>query len=105
LQMGETNTTCTTCRSECCAIAYKPHAKCQSCMVAGLKMSDNTLCFQLIYLTAFMEPVWPWSWSYGSWIYNYLCNQCISPLVVSLNPAHCEVYSIQHYVMKFVIDL
>jgi hypothetical protein len=21
-----------------------------------------------------------WSWSHGSWIYNYLCNQCISPL-------------------------
>jgi len=21
-----------------------------------------------------------WSWSYGSWIYNYLCNQWISPL-------------------------
>jgi len=21
-----------------------------------------------------------WSWSYGSWIYNYLCNQCESPL-------------------------
>jgi len=21
-----------------------------------------------------------WSWSYGSWIYNYLCNQCLSPL-------------------------
>jgi len=20
------------------------------------------------------------SWSYGSWIYHYLCNQCISPL-------------------------
>jgi len=20
------------------------------------------------------------SWSYGSWIYNYLCNQCLSPL-------------------------
>jgi len=18
-------------------------------------------------------------WSYGSWIYNYLCNQCLSP--------------------------
>jgi hypothetical protein len=18
-----------------------------------------------------------WSWSYGSWIYNYLCNQCL----------------------------
>ena len=20
-----------------------------------------------------------WSWSYDSWLYNYLCNQCISP--------------------------
>jgi hypothetical protein len=23
-----------------------------------------------------------WSQSYGSWIYNYLCNQCISPLTL-----------------------
>jgi len=21
-----------------------------------------------------------WWWSYGSWIYNYLCNQCLWPL-------------------------
>jgi len=21
-----------------------------------------------------------WSWSYGSWIYNYLCNRCLSQL-------------------------
>jgi hypothetical protein len=21
-----------------------------------------------------------WPWLYGSWIYNYLCNQCLSPL-------------------------
>ena len=21
-----------------------------------------------------------WSWFYGSWIYNYLCNQCLTPL-------------------------
>jgi len=21
-----------------------------------------------------------WSWSYGSWIYNYMCNLYISPL-------------------------
>jgi len=21
-----------------------------------------------------------WSWSYGSWIYNYMCTQCLSPL-------------------------
>ena len=23
-----------------------------------------------------------WSWSYGSWIYNYLFNQCLSPLTL-----------------------
>ena len=23
-----------------------------------------------------------WSWSYGSWIYNNLCNQCLSPLTL-----------------------
>jgi hypothetical protein len=25
-------------------------------------------------------PVSPWSWSYGYWIYNFICNQCLSPL-------------------------
>ena len=28
----------------------------------------------------FRGPSWPWS--YGSWIYNYLCNQCLSPLTL-----------------------
>jgi hypothetical protein len=23
-----------------------------------------------------------WQWSYGSWIYNYLCNQCLSTLML-----------------------
>ena len=23
-----------------------------------------------------------WPWSYDSWIYNYLCNQCVSPLTL-----------------------
>ena len=32
-----------------------------------------------------------------------LCNQRLSPL--KLNPVHGEVYSIQHYVIKFVSDL
>ena len=31
-------------------------------------------------LTTHEEPAW--SWSYGSWIYNYLCNQCLSPLTL-----------------------
>ena len=30
-----------------------------------------------------MSEEWPsWSWSYGSWIYNYLHNQCLSPLTL-----------------------
>ena len=24
----------------------------------------------------------PWSWSYGTWIFNYLYNQCLSPLML-----------------------
>jgi hypothetical protein len=37
--------------------------------------------FKIKYFTVCVEgPSWPWS--YGSWIYNYLCNQCLSPLVL-----------------------
>ena len=25
---------------------------------------------------------WSWLWSYGSWIYHCLCNQCLSPLTL-----------------------
>jgi hypothetical protein len=48
-----------------------------------------------------------WSSSYGSWIYNYLCNQCISPvkLRVRIPFSSGEVYSIQYHVIKFVSDL
>ena len=43
------------------------------------------------------------SWSYGSWIYNYLMQSVpITTKAVSSNPTHGEV--IQHYVIKFVID-
>ena len=30
-------------------------------------------------IIVFISP-WGLSWSYGSWIYNYTCNQCLSPL-------------------------
>jgi hypothetical protein len=39
-----------------------------------------------------------WPWSYGSWIYNYLCNQCLSMRILIRA-------SVQHYVIKFVSDL
>ena len=38
-----------------------------------------------------------WSWSYGSWIYNYICNQCISPLTLWVRislMASCTRYNI-----------
>ena len=35
-------------------------------------LGDNTKCIE--------GPSWPWS--YGSWIYNYLCNHCLSPLIL-----------------------
>jgi hypothetical protein len=41
----------------------------------------------------------PWSWSCGSYIYYYLCNRCISPLKLTSDPAQCEMYAIQHYVI------
>ena len=40
----------------------------------------------IVYLFVLMFSIWcegpSWSWTYGSWIYNYLCNQCLSPLML-----------------------
>jgi hypothetical protein len=39
--------------------------------------------FTWIYITptpTILGSSWPWS--YGSWIYNYLCTQCLSPLML-----------------------
>jgi len=46
-----------------------------------------------------LGPSWPWS--YGSWIYNYLCNQSLSPWKLRVRTSG-EVYSIRHHVIKFV---
>jgi len=40
-----------------------------------------------------------WPWSYGSWIYNYLCNQYISPLTLWVR------IQLRRYMIKFVRDL
>ena len=48
-----------------------------------------------------------WPWSYGSWIYNYLCNWCLLPLI-SLWCCNFESSSgrgVQHYVIKVVCNL
>ena len=43
----------------------------------------------------YQGPSWPWS--YGSWIYNYLCNLCLSPLKLWAWISHmavCTPYNI-----------
>jgi hypothetical protein len=47
--------------------------------------------FVLLRFTASNNPVAVfkislhfWPWSYGSWIYNYLCNQSLSPLMLEV---------------------
>jgi len=48
-----------------------------------------------------------WSWSYGSWIYNYLCNLCPSPLKVRVRIpfiAICTRYNIMWYNMSVTCD-
>jgi hypothetical protein len=47
-----------------------------------------------------------WSWSHGSWTYNYLLQSVpITTKVLGSNTTHGEMYSIQQYVIKFVSDL
>jgi hypothetical protein len=44
-----------------------------------------------------------WSWSYGSWLYNYLCNQYLSPLTLWVQIPLSR--GVQRYVIKFVSDM
>ena len=39
----------------------------------------NMLKLHQVYIYILQRSTW--LWSYGSWIYNYLCNQCLSPLM------------------------
>ena len=46
-----------------------------------------------------------WSWSHGSWIYNYLCNQCLSPLKLWVRIpfiARCTRYNIMWNVCRWL---
>ena len=57
--------------------------------------------FLLIFISKYQGP--SWSWSYGSWIYNYIYMSSVpfTTNVVTSNPTQ----AIQHYVIKFVSDL
>ena len=54
------------------------------------------LCFCLFFLFFYFVSGPLWSGSYGSWIYNYLYNQCLSPIklcVRTLFMARCTRYN------------
>jgi len=40
----------------------------------------SSFTLSMTFITVSRGPSWPWS--YGSWIYNCLCNQCPSPLML-----------------------
>jgi len=42
--------------------------------------SINPSVFGLVY--GCLYSLSSWLWSYGSWIYNYLCNRCLSSLML-----------------------
>ena len=45
----------------------------------------RTVCIMLCFLFCLSSSCGlgtSWPWLYGSWIYNYLCNQCLSPLML-----------------------
>jgi hypothetical protein len=48
--------------------------------LVGCPMYFECTLFRNVFLITFQGPSWPWS--YGSWIYNYLCNRCLSPLML-----------------------
>jgi len=60
---------------------------------------DRDLLGTFKVLIVFSKDIQEPSWSYGSWIYNYLCNQCISPLTLWV------LIQLRWYVMKVVSDL
>jgi hypothetical protein len=44
-----------------------------------MNLFNNVVCMQLS-VTLSKGP--SWLWSYGTWIYNYICNQCLLPLML-----------------------
>ena len=64
----------------------------QSNIVIGIRDTNLTIYIRGINLITFTRCIKfiirirggdaSWSWSYGSWIKNYQCNQCLSPITL-----------------------
>jgi len=65
---------------------------------------DNTLEYPFL---SYFKSAPSWSWSYGSWIYNYICNQCLSPLTLWVRipiKAKCTRYNIMWSSLSVTYD-
>jgi hypothetical protein len=87
------------------------HLKGEGGLYLDLKDTKTNYNLTVQFITGNFGKIWRksinfllgtlWSWSYGIWIYNYLCNLApITTKVVSSDPVHGKVYSMQHYVIK-----
>jgi hypothetical protein len=65
------------------------------------------LCIYYHHSGVFFQINWgpSWSWWYGSWIVNYLCNQCLSPLMLWVRISIRTRCSTLYDKAKFVNDL
>jgi hypothetical protein len=63
--------------------------------------TKNNWCFHNKCWWVLSQP--SWSWSYGSWIYSFLCNQCLSSLKLLVRiPRMTKCTGYNFYVIKFV---
>ena len=64
------------------------HLQCDIALRNTFSQKKSTIVYRLFQLYRKIIPMpfksrrSSWSWSYGSWIYNYLCNQWLSPITM-----------------------
>jgi hypothetical protein len=64
-----------------CLVQNRYHVTCSQHNIAEKFISwCKTATIYLLISQSILGPLWPWS--YGSWIYNYLCIQCLSQLML-----------------------
>jgi hypothetical protein len=72
--------------------AQIPNGLCRVLLVVCQQISSiNTHFF---YLKSYVYFGWSWLRWYGSWIFNYLCYQCLSPLKFWIQISRCTRYKL-----------
>ena len=87
--------TCLQCAEQNKSISMWSHVK----KILGTHFNHKELASLAYYLVCWYTCIFTQgsSWSYGSWIYNYICNQCLPPLrlwVRILLMGRCTRYNI-----------